>query len=77
VTSGEIWYIPYISTGEAYPANRERLPRVHASTVPLEQRRAAPHPIRRCAPGILTMADTSTAAVWTVWLRGLGCCIGL
>src|SRR5215813_10892337 len=77
VTPGEAWYIPYISTGETRTANRERLPRVHASTVPADQRRAAPHPMPRCAPGILTRADTPTAAVWTVRLRGLGCGVGL
>src|SRR5215831_2352085 len=72
VMSGDIWYIQYISTRETHPANRERLPRVHASTAPADQRRAAPHPMPRCAPGSLTLEDTPTAAVWTIWLRGLG-----
>src|SRR5262249_44175328 len=58
-------------------ANRERLSHVHASTAPTDPRRAAPHPIPRCVPGILTLEDTPTAAVWTVWLRSLGCCVGL
>src|SRR5215831_11254828 len=77
VTSGESWYIPYISTRETRTANRERLPRVHASTVPADQRRAAPHPMPRGAPGSLMIEDTPTAAVRTVRLRGLGCCVGL
>jgi len=63
VTSGEVWYIPYISSGETRPVNHERLPRVHASTVPIDQRQAAPLPMPRCVPGILTMADTPTTAV--------------
>src|SRR5215813_8152214 len=51
VTPGEAWYIPYISTGETRTANRERLPRVHASTVPADQRRAAPTPCRDAPQG--------------------------
>src|SRR5262249_8505551 len=65
VTSGEAWYIPYISPGATRSVNHERLPRVHASTVPTDQRQAAPPPMPRCVPGILTRADKPTTAVWT------------
>jgi hypothetical protein len=36
VMSGEAWDTLYISTGEARTANRERPPRVHASTAPAD-----------------------------------------
>jgi hypothetical protein len=59
--------------GETRTANHERRPYVPASTTPADQRRTTPYPMSRCAPGIVTIEDPPTAAVWTTRLRGLGC----
>jgi hypothetical protein len=63
--SRKAWRIPSISTGETRTVNREEWLRGLLSTAYADDRRAAPHPLPRCVPEVLTMADTPTAFVWT------------
>ncbi len=65
VMSRKAWRIPYISTRETRTVNREHRRRGLLSTASADDRRAAPHPLPRCATEILTMVDTPTAFVWT------------
>jgi hypothetical protein len=53
---------------------RERLPRGHASTSPACPARAAPRPLLRYVPWILTMEDMPTTSVWDAQLGGYGPC---